>query len=46
MEKDCQARILNKEDAIDRSRWRKLKGCVIIRMNEWVNVSSGTSPSR
>jgi len=24
MEKDCQARKLNKEDAVDRSRWRKL----------------------
>jgi len=24
VEKDCQARTLNKEDAIDRSRWRKL----------------------
>ena len=24
VEKDCQARELNKEDAIDRSEWRKL----------------------
>jgi len=24
VEKDCQACTLNKEDAIDRSRWRKL----------------------
>jgi len=24
VEKDCQAHKLNKEDAIDRSRWRKL----------------------
>jgi len=24
VEKDCQARKLNKEDAIDRSKWRKL----------------------
>jgi len=24
VEKDCQERKLNKEDAIDRSRWRKL----------------------
>jgi len=24
VEKDCQARKLNKEDAMDRSRWRKL----------------------
>ena len=43
VEKDCQARKLNKEDAMDRSRWRKLMfddqdGC------EWVGVSSGTSP--
>ena len=45
MEKNCQARKWNKEDAIDRSRWRKLirmvddqDGC------EWVNVSSGIGP--
>jgi len=24
VQKDCQARILNREDAMDRSRWRKL----------------------
>jgi len=24
VEKDCQARKLNKEDAMDRSKWRKL----------------------
>jgi len=24
VEKDCQPRKLNKEDAVDRSRWRKL----------------------
>ena len=24
MAKDCQARKLNKEDAVDRSRWRNL----------------------
>jgi len=41
VEKNCQVCKLNKEDAADRSRWRKLKrtiddqdGC------EWVNVSS------
>jgi len=40
---DCQARKLNKEDAMDRCKWRKVikvsddqDGC------EWVNVSSGT----
>ena len=43
MEKDCQARKLSKEDAMDHCTWRKLikmfddqDGC------EWVNVSSGT----
>ena len=43
MEKDCKAHGLNKEDAMDCSRWRKEieifddhNGC------EWVNVSSGT----
>jgi len=41
VEKDCQVCKLNKEDAADSCRWRKLKrmtddqdGC------EWVNVSS------
>jgi len=24
VEKDCQARKLNKEDAVDRSKWRRL----------------------
>jgi len=35
---DCQAHKLNKEDATDRCKWRKMikDGC------EWVNVSSGT----
>jgi len=33
--KDCQARELNREDAMDRSRWKKL-------ISEWVYVSSGT----
>ena len=43
MEKDREARGLNREDAMDCSRWRKQieifddhDGC------EWVNVSSGT----
>ena len=38
VQKDCQARNLNKEDAMDRSRWKMLIkiGC------GWVNVSSGT----
>jgi len=44
LSEDCQARKLNKEDAMDRCKWRKMikdvrsqDGC------EWVNVSSGTS---
>jgi len=45
VEKNCQARKLNTEDAMDRSKWRKLikddqDGC------EWVNVSSGTGLPR
>ena len=41
VQKDCQAHILNKEDAMDRSKWRKLMsndqdGC------ERVSVSFGT----
>ena len=45
VEKECQTRKPNTEDAMDRSRWRKLikvsddqDGC------EWVNVSCGTGP--
>jgi len=43
VEKDCKARGLNREDAMDCSKWRKQigifddhDGCV------WMNVSSGT----
>ena len=44
MEKDCQARELNREDAMDRSRWRKQMGMIDDHHEcEWVNVSSGTS---
>ena len=32
MQKDCQARNLNKEDAMDRGRWKKLIDCMLIRM--------------
>ena len=43
VEKDCRARGLNTEDAMDRSRWRKQIG-MIDDHDEcgWVNVSSGT----
>ena len=42
VQEDCQARKQNKEDAVDRCKWRKVinvdqDGC------ERVNVSSGTS---
>ena len=36
VEKDCQARKLNKEDAIDRSKWRKL--IKDVRWSVWVWV--------
>ena len=43
MEKDCKARGLNTEDAIDRIRWRKQIGMIDDHDEcEWVNVSSGT----
>jgi len=34
VKKDCQAHKLNKEDAMDRSKWRSVKdkGCLMIRM--------------
>jgi len=43
VEKDCQARKLNREDAIDVNRWRK-QIMMIDDHNrcEWANVSSGT----
>ena len=43
VEKGCKARGLNREDAIDRSRWRKQIGMIDDHDEcEWVNVSSGT----
>jgi len=44
VEKDCKTRGLNREDAMDRSRWRKQIGMTDDHdEREWVNVSSGTS---
>ena len=43
VEKDRKARGLNREDAMDRSRWRKQIGMIDDHDEcEWVNVSSGT----
>jgi len=43
VEKDCKACGLNREDAMDRSRWRKQIGMIDDHDEcEWVNVSSGT----
>ena len=44
VQKDCQARNLNREDVMDRGRWKMIK----IRLEGdqdggWVNVSAGTS---
>ena len=44
MEKNCQAPKLNEEDAVDRSRWRKLIIFDDQDFLDWVNVSSGTGP--
>jgi len=47
VEKDCRARGLNMEDAMDRSRWRKQIGMIDdLDECEWVNVASGTSSPR
>ena len=46
VEKDCQARGLNREDAMDHIRW--MKQIRVINDHdrcEWVNVSSGTGSS-
>jgi len=46
VEKDCQARKLNKEEAMDRSRWRKqIRDNSPTHQDEWVNVSSDTGSS-
>jgi len=43
VEKDCKAHGLNREDAMDHSRWRKQKGIFDDHDGcNWVNVSSGT----
>jgi len=43
VEKDCRARGLNTENAMDCSRWRKQIGMIDDHDQcEWVNVSSGT----
>jgi len=43
VENDCKARGLDREDAMDRSRWRKQIGIFDDHDGcEWVNVSSGT----
>jgi len=43
VEKDCRACGLNRENAMDRSRWRKQIGIFDDHGGcQWVNVSSGT----
>jgi len=43
VEKDCKARGLNSEDAMDHSRWRRSIGIFDDHDGcEWLNVSSGT----
>ena len=47
VEKDCQVHGLNREDAMDLSRWRKQLGMIDDHDEcEWVNVSSGTGLPR
>ena len=43
VKKDCKACRLNREDAMDRSRWKKQIGMIDDHDEcEWVSVSSGT----
>jgi len=43
VEKDCKAHKLNREDAMDRNRWRKQIGIIDDHDTcKYVNVSSGT----
>jgi len=45
--KDCKAHRLNREDAIDHSKWRKQIGMIDDHDEcDWVNVSSGTGSLR
>jgi len=47
VKKDCKACGLNREDAVDHSRWRKQIGMIDDHDGcEWVNVSSGTGSPR
>jgi len=46
VQKDCQARKLNREDAMDHSRWRKQINDDEYDRCEWVNVFSNTGSSR
>ena len=47
VQKDCQARSLKKEDAMDRGRWKKLIKIGDDQDGGWVSVSSGTvSPAQ
>jgi len=47
VEKDCHTHKLNREDAMDRNRWRKQTGMTDDHNRcEWVNVSSGTGSNR
>jgi len=43
VQKDCQARNLNKEDAMNCSRWKKLIKVGDDQNGGWVSVSSGIS---
>jgi len=46
VQKDCQAPKLNREDAMDHSRWRKLKRMTDDQDRcEWANVCFGTGSS-
>jgi len=42
VQKDCQARNLNRKDAMDRGRWKKLIMMCDDEDGGWVSVSSGT----
>ena len=41
MQNDCKARNLNKEDVMDRGRWKKLIKIDDDQDRGWVSVSSG-----
>ena len=44
--RDCQVRVLSKDDAMVRGRWRKMIRMIDAQEDEWMDVSFGTGSPR